>query len=123
MLRRLFRLCVCVSFAFSVRKEGNGKERKVPLLRNVRHSFPAIPPTSDITTVDAPRVTAPVPPVACVTAAVVAIAAALEVAAACFLFGAAETDVDRNKTMAVAMNFILRYLLPLIGKIVEVVNN
>jgi hypothetical protein len=62
----------------------------IPLLRNVRHSFPGIPPTSFITIVEAPRVIAP--PVLALTAPAVATAAALVDAVLCFLAGEAETD-------------------------------
>lgn len=56
--------CVCVSTIDVDEGEGN-----VPLLRKVRHSFPDMPPTSNRTSVDAPRTTVPV------VAAAVAVAA------------------------------------------------
>lgn len=81
--------------------------RDLPLLRNVRHSLPGMPPTSFITKVEAPRVIAPaVAPVAApVIAPVDATGAALAtllVAAFPFLHpapraGTAETDAKVAK--------------------------
>lgn len=70
--------------------------------------MPGIPPTSNITTVEAPRVIAP--PVVAVFAAAVATAAALEVAVLCFLAGEADTEAyaakDANRMDA--KDFIFR---------------
>lgn len=90
MLRLPFRL----GLKLEIDGENGEGEGDLPLLRKVRHSFPAIPPTSFITIVDAPLVTVPA------TAAVPAVAPAAPVTAAAFPFaffpfarcGAADTE-------------------------------
>jgi len=73
------------------------RENHLPLFRKVKHSFPAIPPTSFMTIVLAPLVTVP--------ATAAGVAAATAATADLVLFGAASTDeMLARSAMAMVVN-------------------